>query len=149
MGAFTAVQPIADVVLFFVPFYYSLKLAFACYLWANNLEGAKMIYEKHLKPFVHEHEPAVDGKIGEVKAVVSNVVMSNFYRGTEYLQLMLIKALTQNMSPQNGVGGENGNERRERHTSEGENGVGGCRSDSFRSASSQSSFVRSFSVKDE
>ena len=36
MAVFTALQPLADTFIFWLPFYYEAKLAFAVYLWANG-----------------------------------------------------------------------------------------------------------------
>lgn len=142
MAVLTAVQPISDMFLFFVPFYYTAKVGLACYLWMNNLEGTKLVYDTYLTPFVHKHEPYVDHKISQVKALVSEVVSSNVTKCVTYLQGMVVKALTQNM-PQS----EKDAYLRAERSGEAAPAAG-YRSDSFKSASS-SSFIRSFSVKDE
>lgn len=140
IAAFTAVQPIADMFLFFIPFYYSLKLAFACYLWANDLEGTKYVYEKYAKPYIHRYEPTVDSKISHFKQLVSDVVTSNASRVVRYVQGLLLKSLSQNMEAQ-GLRAETQGQAAP--------AAGYAKSDSFKSASSGSSFLRSFSVKDE
>lgn len=140
IAAFTAVQPIADMFLFFIPFYYSLKLAFACYLWANDLEGTKYVYEKYAKPYIHLYEPTVDSKISHFKQIVSDVVTSNASRVVRYVQGLLLKSLSQNMDGQ-GLRAETQGQAAP--------AAGYANSDSFKSASSGSSFLRSFSVKDE
>ena len=40
MAVFTALQPLADTFIFWLPLYYEAKLAFAVYLWANGGWGA-------------------------------------------------------------------------------------------------------------
>jgi receptor expression-enhancing protein 1/2/3/4 len=72
MAAFTAVQPIADTFLFFIPLYYSAKLAFACYLWANKLQGAELVYMRYVQPFVARQEPMVDRKLAEARSMISD-----------------------------------------------------------------------------
>lgn len=93
MAAFTVAQSVADTFLFFIPFYYSAKLAFACYLWANNLAGAELVYTRYVKPFVLQHEPMVDSKISELKLLVSELVSSNFARCVQWLQAKFVAAL--------------------------------------------------------
>jgi len=95
MAAFTAIQPIADTFLFFVPFYYSAKVAFACYLWANNLAGAELVYSRYVQPFVAQHEPLVDSKIAEARSVASQMLSSHLARGIQYLQGLVVSALAQ------------------------------------------------------
>lgn len=95
IAGFTAIQPFADAFLFFIPFYYSLKLAFACYLWANNLQGTKNIYLEYVRPFVHRHEPLVDYKLSQMKMLVTNVVSSNIAKVVQYVQTLLLTTLAQ------------------------------------------------------
>ena len=93
MAAFTAVQPVADTFLFFVPLYYSAKLAFACYLWANNLAGADLVYNRYVQPYVVQYEPLVDSKIAEVRGLASEFLSSNFAKGVQWLQQRAVQAL--------------------------------------------------------
>jgi hypothetical protein len=104
MAILTAVQPFMDAFLFFVPFYYSLKLAFACYLWANNLRGTQHVYAEYASPFVRRYEPLVDFKLSQMKAVASQVVSSNASKAVQYLQVMMVKALSQGVAEAEGHG---------------------------------------------
>lgn len=94
MAAITAVQPITDTLLFFVPLYYSGRLAFACYLWANNLAGANLVYNRYVQPFLLRHEPIVDYKIQEMRSFATELLHSNFARGVQWLQAKMLAALT-------------------------------------------------------
>jgi hypothetical protein len=98
MAALTAVQPFADTFLFFVPFYYSLKLAFACYLWANNLQGTRHVYSEYVRPCVRRYEPLVDYKLSQLRTVVSQVVSSNASKAVRYVQMLLVKTLSQSVA---------------------------------------------------
>jgi len=95
MAMFTAVQPIGDTFLFFLPFYYSAKLGFACYLWYNNLAGAELVYTRYIQPFISHHEPTVDEKIAEARSIASQLVSSNLARGAQWVQSMIVAALAQ------------------------------------------------------
>lgn len=94
MAAITAVQPITDTLLFFVPLYYSGRLAFACYLWVNNLAGANLVYNRFVQPFLLRHEPIVDGKIQEIRSFAAELLQSNFARAVQWLQAKMLTALT-------------------------------------------------------
>jgi hypothetical protein len=98
MAALTALQPYLDTFLFFVPFYYSLKLAFACYLWMNNLQGARHVYSEYVRPMVQRHEPLVDFKLMQLRALASQLVSSNMSKVVQYVQMMLVKTLSQSVA---------------------------------------------------
>lgn len=85
MAAFMAVQPFADTFLSFIPMYYSAKVAFAVYLWFNDLAGAELVYTKFFHPFLAQHEPLVDAKLNESRGVIAGQV-------TTYTALFMDKA---------------------------------------------------------
>lgn len=134
IAGFTAIQPFSDAFLFFIPFYYSLKLAFACYLWANNLQGTKNVYIEYVRPFVHRHEPVVDYKLSQMKTLVSNLVSSNVSRIVQYVQSLLIATLSQQVD-KHGLRAE--------ATGEAAPAAGYARSESFASAHSSGFFEKS------
>lgn len=111
MAALTALQPYLDTFLFFVPFYYPLKLAFACYLWVNNLQGAEHVYREYVRPMVQRHEPLVDFKLMQLRALVSQVVSSNMSKAVQYVQMMLVKTLSQSVAERERGGSGRGMER--------------------------------------
>ena len=94
MAALTAVQPLTDTLLFFVPLYYSGRLAFAIYLWANNLAGANLVYNRFAQPFLLRHEPIVDNKLSEMRSIATELLQSNFARAVQWLQARMLAALT-------------------------------------------------------
>ena len=117
IAGLTALQPFMDTFLFFVPFYYSLKVAFACYLWANNLQGAEHVYGEYVRPFVRRYEPLVDFKLAQVRGVVSQVVSSNVSKAVQYMQMMLVKTLSQSVAERERERGGAGGQRMRRDES--------------------------------
>lgn len=93
MAVLTAVQPIADAFLLLVPFYYTAKLGLFCYLWMNNLEGAKLVYNEYLAPSVHANEAYLDKKISRVKGLASFLVSSNASKSIASLKDLMMKAV--------------------------------------------------------
>lgn len=93
MAVLTAVQTIADSFLFFIPFYYTAKLALFYYLWMNNMEGSVLVYNRYLAPFVHTYEAYVDQKISRVKVLMSFFVTSKVSKCVKYLQDLAMKAM--------------------------------------------------------
>merc|ERR1719181_112480 len=49
-SCFMMVEGFLEIILFWVPFYYPLKLAFLFYLFLPQTKGAMQLYEKFLKP---------------------------------------------------------------------------------------------------
>lgn len=80
IAALTAVQPLLDTFLFWIPFYFEAKLALAVYLWANDLAGAQYVYVRWFQPLVASYEPLVDRRLAESKALSSEWLHSNALR---------------------------------------------------------------------
>jgi hypothetical protein len=95
MAAFTAIQPIADMFLFFIPLYYSAKLAFAIYLWANELKGAELVYRRYVQPFVAAHEPTVDAKLAAARTMVADHMSVNMQRAAQWAKAQVVALLAQ------------------------------------------------------
>ena len=93
MAAFSAIQPFADALLFFLPLYFPAKLAFACYLWVNNLAGTELVYTKYVEPVVTKYEPLVDRQIAEAREMVTDLVSRTFSRAVRWLQTKITAAL--------------------------------------------------------
>jgi len=102
MAAFSAVQPFADALLFFLPLYFPAKLAFACYLWVNNLAGAELVYTRYVQPVVTKYEPLVDKQIAEAREMATNIVSRTFSQAVQWLQAKIVAALANSNQPLNG-----------------------------------------------
>ena len=57
-----------DWILAWVPFYYYFRLGFLLYLVLPQTQGARVIYQTHLHPFLTEHEAHIDEFIGSAHA---------------------------------------------------------------------------------
>ena len=53
-------------ILYWVPFYPWIRLAIHCYLIAPGKQGAAMIYQDYIHPFLEDHERQLDGLIDAV-----------------------------------------------------------------------------------
>jgi receptor expression-enhancing protein 5/6 len=51
-GLFTLIESITDILLFWIPMYQFMKMAFYVYLYAPNTKGALFLYRKVLQPLV-------------------------------------------------------------------------------------------------
>lgn len=103
MGLFTAVQPVADLFMFMFPLYYTAKVAFAVYLWSNNLSGAEKVYKLYVEPSIREYEPMIDKKLEEVKTMGSNLLSTNFTFFMTWLRSKILQLLAQQNEQGTGV----------------------------------------------
>jgi receptor expression-enhancing protein 5/6 len=55
---FNIIETFSDVILYWFPFYFALKAGFLVWLMLPNHMGAKVIYDKAIRPFVKKHEAA-------------------------------------------------------------------------------------------
>ena len=54
-------------ILFFIPFYYVIKLGFILYLQSEKYRGATFVYEKVLQPALNKYEPTIDKDLNNIK----------------------------------------------------------------------------------
>lgn len=62
-AAFSVVEVFSDQVLYWLPFYYILKLALFVYLLSPQYQGSLVVYEKLLRPLFEKHQETVDSVI--------------------------------------------------------------------------------------
>jgi len=70
-GFFNCLEFFADLLLFWLPFYYFLKLIFLIYLFAPQTKGAAVIYEKFLGPVLRQYQGKIDQEVNEIKDKVT------------------------------------------------------------------------------
>merc|ERR1712096_355350 len=63
---FSLIEGFLEYVLFWVPFYYPIKLAFLSYLFLPQTQGAMQIYSKFLQPLLHPYVAIIDGAASAV-----------------------------------------------------------------------------------
>eukprot|EP00382_Lankesteria_abbotti_P005529 CAMPEP_0113846768 /NCGR_PEP_ID=MMETSP0372-20130328/1492_1 /TAXON_ID=340204 /ORGANISM="Lankesteria abbotti" /LENGTH=198 /DNA_ID=CAMNT_0000815951 /DNA_START=150 /DNA_END=746 /DNA_ORIENTATION=+ /assembly_acc=CAM_ASM_000359 len=62
-AAFSVVEMFSNVLLFWIPFYYVLKISFLLWLALPQFQGAKFVYNKAVQPFLLSHEKKIDGVV--------------------------------------------------------------------------------------
>merc|ERR1711939_191326 len=76
-SCFCLIEGFLEYVLFWVPFYYPIKLAFLCFLFQPQTQGAKKLYEdvlsKALKPYVAKIDGATADAINKVQGAASKL----------------------------------------------------------------------------
>ena len=59
-GFFTLVESATDLLLYWIPFYYVVKIVFLIWLMAPNTKGAAVIYENVIAPVLNKYESTID-----------------------------------------------------------------------------------------
>lgn len=62
----------ADVFFSWLPFYYEAKLGVYLFLWHPQTNGATVVYEKYVRPYISEHEYEIDHTLLEFRARASD-----------------------------------------------------------------------------
>lgn len=72
-GTFTVVDTVAEVLLFWLPFYHPIKLLFLIFLAWPETKGAQTVYTTVIRPFLLKHSDKIDQSLQQVKAKVEEV----------------------------------------------------------------------------
>eukprot|EP00745_Piridium_sociabile_P011177 TRINITY_DN180021_c0_g1_i1.p1 TRINITY_DN180021_c0_g1~~TRINITY_DN180021_c0_g1_i1.p1 ORF type:complete len:192 (-),score=16.33 TRINITY_DN180021_c0_g1_i1:87-662(-) len=65
-GFFSLVEVFGDYILFWVPFYWMLKLIFLVYLFLPQTKGAIQMYNQFIRPFLMKNEKRIEDTIKRV-----------------------------------------------------------------------------------
>ncbi|GAO14182.1 uncharacterized protein UV8b_08028 [Ustilaginoidea virens] len=75
-----------SLVLFWIPFYGYLRLLFFLYLILPQTQGARVLYEERVHPFLQDNEHSIDDFIARAHDRLKTAGMSYFRRAVEYLK---------------------------------------------------------------
>ena len=70
---FSVAENFADVLLYWIPFYYAFKLAFLLWAMLPQTKGAKFLYDSFLKDFLKKHESKVDAALDNAKKSAGSI----------------------------------------------------------------------------
>ncbi|CAN8328126.1 unnamed protein product [Cochlearia groenlandica] len=91
-GSFSLVEVFTDKFISWFPLYYHVKFAFLVWLQLPTIEGAKQIYNNHLRPFLIRHQSRVDRLVDGVYEEMVKVVRS--HQGEiRFIRSMIVKIL--------------------------------------------------------
>ncbi|KAK9708840.1 hypothetical protein K7432_009391 [Basidiobolus ranarum] len=94
MGIFTAVEFVADVIIFWFPFYYQLKMGFILWLILPQTKGSTYLYKTFIHPTLIRHETEIDQMLEKVQTEVKKTSVEMGKRSVEVLQKAAIESLT-------------------------------------------------------
>jgi len=93
-GLFNVTEAITDTLLFWLPYYRTMKLVFLLWCFLPQTMGCKVVYEKFVRPFLSAHETNIDNSLQTIEGSI--VQASQEMRGiwSEFFQLMLSNVMT-------------------------------------------------------
>ncbi|KAG9226866.1 hypothetical protein CCMSSC00406_0003461 [Pleurotus cornucopiae] len=78
LGCIVGVEYVAEWLISWIPFYYTLKTVFLLYLALPQTRGSSYLYIHHLQPFFHTHESQIDAALASFKARVYAFLQERF-----------------------------------------------------------------------
>jgi len=72
-GFFTIVESATDLLLYWIPFYYLIKIVFLVWLMAPNTRGASLIYDNVVAPILNKYESNIDAAGARVQRSAQRV----------------------------------------------------------------------------
>ncbi len=68
----SVVESFTDVFIFWIPFYYEIKLALLLALQVPQLKLAATLYSTYIQPWLKQNENKIDSMVDEAKTAVKN-----------------------------------------------------------------------------
>ncbi|KAF8101574.1 hypothetical protein N665_0204s0068 [Sinapis alba] len=91
-GSFSLVEVFTDKLISWFPLYYHVKFAFLVWLQLPTVDGAKQIYNNHLRPFLTRHQARLDRLVDGVYDQMVKVIRS--HQGEiRFVRSMIVKLL--------------------------------------------------------
>ena len=72
---FSIIEVFVDFLLYWIPFYYSFKVAFLLWAMMPQTRGAKFLYESFLKDFLKKNESKIDAALQDAKTSAGKVAV--------------------------------------------------------------------------
>lgn len=73
-GSFTIAETLSDFILFWIPFYYPMKLGFLLWCVHPTTEGSKWVYDNLIQPGLQKHQETIDFKLAKIQTTANNVL---------------------------------------------------------------------------
>jgi receptor expression-enhancing protein 5/6 len=71
---FSIIEVFVDTLLYWIPFYYTFKMAFLVWAMLPQTKGAKYLYDSFLKDFLKKNESKIDKALNDAQRNASAIV---------------------------------------------------------------------------
>ncbi|KAM7250810.1 hypothetical protein ACFE04_022693 [Oxalis oulophora] len=106
-GSFSLVEVFADKLVSWFPMYYHMKFAFLVWLQLPSVEGAKQIYQSHLRPFFLRHQARADQILGFAYSEMAKLI-SRHQTEIQFTRSLIMKLTGSGNGPDNQIPGRVG-----------------------------------------
>lgn len=73
-GCFSIVEYFADILVYWIPFYYMLKTFTLLWLYLPTFRGAEYVYHSFVRPYLMVHQQEIDSTFGEVRTKTESAI---------------------------------------------------------------------------
>ena len=82
---FCVIENFTDYILYWIPFYYAIKISFLVWCMTPQYKGAKIVYNTAIKPVFQKHESAIDAALNALdpQAVIDTAVEATSQKKSE------------------------------------------------------------------
>jgi len=94
---FSIIEVFVDILLYWIPFYYTFKMAFLVWAMLPQTKGAKYLYDSFLKDFLKKNESKIDKALVEAKKKAS-LIVTEAGAATADISCSVAKAAAANLS---------------------------------------------------
>merc|ERR1712232_1322963 len=100
---FSIIEVFTDVLLYWIPFYYTFKMAFLVWAMLPQTKGAKYLYDSFLKDFLKKNESKIDKALSDAKKSAAVIVTEAGAAAAEITSAAAKKAAENLNETSNGV----------------------------------------------
>ncbi|KAG0227456.1 hypothetical protein BGW41_003815 [Actinomortierella wolfii] len=90
LGMYTMVEYVADMVVFWLPFYYDIKILFILWMMLPQTQGSLYIYQVFVEPYLASHEQDIDKTLQDAQRQARAMGLEYIKRGIAALQKAVI-----------------------------------------------------------
>lgn len=107
---FVILETFADLIMSWLPFYYALKFAFLLYCMHPRFNGAVVVYNDFIKPFLATHEKTVDRHLNKAAGVAGDLASEGIDAAKKAGKAAINKAVESGVADKiaGAIGGEGG-----------------------------------------
>ncbi|KAF9973613.1 hypothetical protein BGZ73_003135 [Actinomortierella ambigua] len=94
LSLYTIAEPFADLLFFWFPFYYDIKMLFVLWMVLPQTQGSLYIYQVFVEPYLISHEQDIDKKLQDVQKQAKALGSDYIKRGIAAVQKFVLDTLS-------------------------------------------------------
>eukprot|EP01117_Protostelium_nocturnum_P020594 TRINITY_DN9349_c0_g1_i1.p1 TRINITY_DN9349_c0_g1~~TRINITY_DN9349_c0_g1_i1.p1 ORF type:complete len:271 (-),score=65.14 TRINITY_DN9349_c0_g1_i1:116-928(-) len=98
VGMLTILEFYLDILVYYFPFYYELKIVF--YIWLTYSKGAEILWSKYIEPKLNDHEVHIDSNLQQLSQQTMSKLMEWATFAFFFVQRMVMNGLSERQQAQ-------------------------------------------------